>query len=155
MDEAAFVAHTRRLGPLAHLATITPDGLPHVVPIHVDWYNGHLYAMVGPADAKSRNLASNPNVCLHYQVDEATNWDSLIVWGRVAVLDAIDDKRRLWTGVLSYDLDRFSPGGPDGSPDTAFLEITVERALLLHRYGLDGRDEYRGTGGSTAASNRA
>ena len=146
MDEATFVAHTRRLGPLAHLATVTPDGDPHVVPIHVDWHNGHLYSMVGLSGAKSRNITANPAVCLHYQVEEATNWDSLIVWGRARLLDAIEDKQRLWTGVLGYDLDRFSPGGPDDSPEAGFLRITVERAVLLARYGMAGREEYRGSG---------
>jgi nitroimidazol reductase NimA-like FMN-containing flavoprotein (pyridoxamine 5'-phosphate oxidase superfamily) len=152
MDEEAFVAHTRRLGPLAHLATVTPDGLPHVAPIHVDWHNGYLYSMIGISDTKTRNLTANPNVCLHYQVGKATNWDSLIVWGRARLLDAIEDKRRLWTGVLGYDLDRFSPGGPDGSPETGFLQITVDRAVMLPRYGMDGREVYGGTGDGAAPS---
>ena len=147
MDQADFVAQAERVGPLAHLATATPDGLPHVAPIHVDWHDGHLYAMVGLASTKSRNIAANPNVCLHYQVAEETGWDSLVVWGRATLLDTVEDKRRLWTGVLGYDLDVFSPGGPDESPDTRFLEITVVRAVLLKRYGVGGREEYRATGG--------
>ncbi len=113
-----------------------------MVPIHVDWHEGHLYAMVGRNDVKVRNVNSNRSVCLHYQVSEQTGWDSLMVWGSACVLDDLDDKRRLWTGVMSYDLDEFSPGGPDDSPDTVFLQIEVARALVLRNFGFDGRDEW-------------
>ena len=143
MDHAAFVAETHRLGPYIYLATSSAAGAPHVVPIHADWHDGHIYAMVGLHDVKVRNLRANPAVCLHWQVSESTGWDSLLAWGTAAVLATTQDKRRLWSGVLSYDLDAFSTGGPDGSPDTGFLEVTVERAVLLRRFGYDGRDEWR------------
>jgi hypothetical protein len=42
--------------------------------------------------------------------------------------------------VFDYDLNLFSPGGPEGSPDTVFLAVTPERALLLKGYGLGGRE---------------
>lgn len=141
MNPATFIEHTRRLGPIAHLATVTPSGAPHVVPIHVDWHDGFLYSLIG--GVKATNIRDQPAVCLHYQVREETDWDSLIVWGDGELLDSVEDKRRLWTGVLSYDLDTFSPGGPDGSPDSQFLPITVQRAVFLHRYGLGGRAEFR------------
>lgn len=142
MEHADFVAETKRLGPLVHLATVAPDGSPHVAPVHTDWHDGHLYVMAGLDNRKTRNLRVDPRVCLHYQVSEATGWDSLIVWGTARILDSAKDKRRLWTGVLSFDLDLFSPGGPDGSPDTCFLEITVDRAVFLRKYGMDGREEW-------------
>jgi nitroimidazol reductase NimA-like FMN-containing flavoprotein (pyridoxamine 5'-phosphate oxidase superfamily) len=126
-----------------YLATVTPAGRPHVVPVHCDWYGNHLYALVGRGDSKVANLRANPAVCLHWQVTEATGWDSLIAWGRAAVLSDLEDKRRLWEGVLSYDLDVFAPGGPEGSPDSCFLEIDIDRAVVLRRFGFDGRDEYR------------
>ena len=137
-----FVAETQRLGPYVYLATVTPAGAPHVVPIHADWHEGYVYAMVGLGDAKVRNPRGDPRLCLHYEVSEQTGWDSLVAWGTAAILDAAEDKERLWKGVLGYDLDLFSPGGPHGSPDTGFLEITVRKALLLRRYGLDGRVEW-------------
>lgn len=135
-----LVAEMERLGPYAHLATVTPGGNPHVVPIHVDWCDDALYAMVGRRDTKIRNLAANPAVCLHYQVSEAANWDSLMIWGEARILDSLEDKRRLWEGVLSYDLNAFSPGGPDNSPNSVFLKVTPSRGLVLRQFGMQGRE---------------
>ena len=144
MNLDQLVAQMERLGPYAHLATVTPDGKPHAVPIHADWHEGGIYAMVGLRSAKTRNLLANPAVCLHYQVSQETGWDSLIVWGTGSILSRDEDKRRLWTGVLSYDLNTFAGGtGPDDAPDAAFLKIDIERALLLQNFGTSGRDEYR------------
>ncbi len=143
MDLADVVEHTSRLGSIAYLATTSPAGLPHVVPVHVDWHNDHIYCMVGGRDVKTRNIEPNPHVCIHYEVGERTDWDSLIVWGAAPVMRTAADKRQLWTGVFSYDLDDFEPGGPGDSPDTCFVEIRPQRALLLRSYGLGGRVEWR------------
>lgn len=141
MELSGVIAAARRLGPIAHLATVSPAGGPHVVPVHCEWLDDRLYCTAGQGDTKVRNLAAQPRVCIHYQVAAATGWDSLIIWGTGAVLDAVADKRLLWNR-FGYDLDEFSPGGPEGSPDTVFIEIEPRRALLLLRYGLDGREEW-------------
>ncbi|MDX1746450.1 MAG: pyridoxamine 5'-phosphate oxidase family protein [Halobacteriales archaeon] len=147
MDRDGFIAETRRLGPYVYLATADAEATPHVVPIHIDWHRDHLYAAVGSEDAKVRNIGANPKVCLHYMVGPDTNWDSLIVWGQAEVLDSIDDKERLWSGVLTYDLERFSPGGPHNSPGTVFIRVRVRRAVLLKNFGFAGRDEWNPTPG--------
>ena len=54
------------------------------------------------------------------------------------MFDDLETKRRLWTGVFDYDLNAFAPGGPDNSPGTCFIAITVERALVLKQYGMGG-----------------
>jgi hypothetical protein len=66
-----------------------------------------------------------------------------MIWGKAAVLTSLEDKRRLWDGVFSYDLNLFSPGGPDDSPKACFLEIVPERAVLLRNFGMGGREEWR------------
>ena len=113
MDLEGLIAEHKRFGAIVHLATVTPGGDPHVAPVHADWQGGRLYVMVGTDALKTRNIAANPSVALHYQVSEATGWDSLMLWGRASVLESLEDKRRLWEGVFSYDLNLFSPGGPD------------------------------------------
>lgn len=142
MELADLTTQHQRLGAIVHLATVTPDGDPHVAPVHADWHEDRLYVMVGTGARKTRNIAANPSVSLHYQVGENTGWDSLMIWGRAAVLESLEDKRRLWN-VFSYDLNLFSPGGPDDSPKTGFVEIVPERAVLLRRFGMDGREEWR------------
>jgi nitroimidazol reductase NimA-like FMN-containing flavoprotein (pyridoxamine 5'-phosphate oxidase superfamily) len=142
MQFADLLAEHQRLGAIVHLATVTPEGDPHVAPVHADWHDGRLYLMAGTEARKTRNIATNPSVALHYQVGAETEWDSLVIWGGAAVLESLDDKHRLWNGVFSYDLSLFSPGGPDRSPTTCFIEIVPQRAVLLRRFGMDGREEW-------------
>ena len=142
MELTDLIAEHQRFGAIVHMATVSSGGGPHVAPVHADWSDGRLYVMAGTDARKVRNIASNPNVSLHYQVGEKTGWDSLLIWGTAAVLDSLEDKRKLWTGVFSYDLNLFSPGGPDESPTTCFIEITPERAVLLRNFGMAGRDEW-------------
>lgn len=143
MELSEVVEHADRFENLLYLATASPNGYPHVVPLSGGWLEGSLYVSVSPSGRLARNLAYDPRCCAHYQVGEAYGWDSLMVWGEGTILDSVIDKRRLWRGVLSYDLDDWDTGGPEDSPDTVFVEIEPTRALLLHRYGLDGRDEWR------------
>jgi Pyridoxamine 5'-phosphate oxidase len=43
------------------LATIRPDGRPHLAGVGALWDQGKLYFVSGPETRKSRNLAENPN----------------------------------------------------------------------------------------------
>ncbi|MFM8562933.1 MAG: pyridoxamine 5'-phosphate oxidase family protein [Acidimicrobiia bacterium] len=124
----------------AHLATVGADGEPDVVPVHPCWDGDTLWVMVGSASVKSRNVAANDRVALHWQVTE--NGDGVEVWGRATVHDDLATKRRLWNGVFDYDLNAFAPGGPDASPDTAFMRIDIERAVILRMYGAAGVERW-------------
>lgn len=124
------------LSPWAHLATVGADGEPDVVPVHPCWEGDVLWTMIGADSVKARNVAANPNVALHWQVTEVG--DGVELWGTAEVYTDLETKRRLWEGVFDDDLNLFAPGGPDGSPETAFLAITPQRALVLKRYGMGG-----------------
>jgi general stress protein 26 len=129
-----------RLSPWAHLASVGADNKPDVVPVHPCWEGDVCWAMIGKDSVKARNVAANPNVAMHWQVE--ASGDGVEIWGTATVFDDVDTKRRLWTGVFDYDLDAFAPGGPENSPDTAFLAITVERALILKQYGMGGSQRW-------------
>lgn len=144
MDLTDVARHASALSPWAHIATVGPDGHPHVVPVHPAFEGEVIWAMVGSDSVKARHVRDHPEVQLHWQVTEAG--DNLMVWGRAEVRDDLDTKRRMWDGVFDYDLDLFAPGGPDGSPDTGFLAITPTRAVFLAQYGLGGRSEWRAEG---------
>lgn len=124
----------------AHLATVGADGEPDVVPVHPCWEGEVLWVMVGTDSVKSRNVASNDRVAMHWQVTE--NGDGVEIWGRATVVSDLETKRRLWKGVFDYDLDAFAPGGPDNSPTTAFMRIDVERAVILRMYGAAGVERW-------------
>ena len=143
MDLTDVIDHAARFEHLFYLATVSANGQPHVVPLAGGWKDDRLYVSVAASGRVGRNLVAEPRCCAHYAVGEATGWDSLMIWGEATILDSVEDKRRLWTGVLPYDMGDWEEGGPDDSPDTVFAEIEPTRALLLYRYGLDGRDEWR------------
>ncbi|MFQ5517748.1 MAG: pyridoxamine 5'-phosphate oxidase family protein [Acidimicrobiia bacterium] len=146
MKLAEVITEAVRLGPILYLATAA-GGVPHVVPLAGGWADRKLYVSVGSNGRTARNLGDNTRVCVHFEVKESTGWDSLIIWGDVRLLRAVEDKVRLWTGVLPYDLDDFDPGGPHDSPNTCFVEISPARALLLLRYGMEGRRRWQAADG--------
>ena len=133
-----------RLSPWGHLATVGADGKPDVVPVHPCWEGDTCWLMLGEGSVKARNVAANPNVAMHWQVTEIG--DGVEIWGTAEIFTDVETTRRLWTDVFDYDLDAFAPGGPDNSPETAFLAITPERAIILHRYGMGGIDRWSASG---------
>lgn len=137
-------AECTRLSPWAHVATVRPDGRPDVVPVHPCWEGDVLWFMAGETSVKTRNIAGNPNVALHWQVTETG--DGIELWGRAEVFTDLETKRRLWTGVFDYDLNAFAPGGPDDSPGTAFIAVHPERILVLKAYGMAGRSVWTPAG---------
>ena len=128
------------LSPWAHLATVGADGEPDVTPVHPCWDGDVLWIMCGTDSVKARNVTDNPRIALHWQVTEAG--DGVELWGTAEVVTDVDTTRRMWQGVFDYDLDVFSPGGPDNSPGTAFMAIRPNRALLLRRYGMAGTERW-------------
>jgi general stress protein 26 len=128
------------LSPWAHLATVGADGKPDVVPVHPCWEGDVCWVMVGESSVKVRNVAAHADVAMHWQVTAVG--DGVEIWGTAEVFSDLETKRRLWTGVFDYDLNLFAPGGPDDSPDTAFMAITPERALVLKQYGMGGMQRW-------------
>lgn len=59
-------------GPNRHtcwLATVRPDGRPHVMPLGVFWLDGVMYVTSGPGTRKSRNLAADPRCVITVALD--------------------------------------------------------------------------------------
>lgn len=123
----------------AHLATVRPDGTPDVTPVHPCWEGDTIWVMVFVGSVKARNVATNPEVAMHWQVTE--KGDGLEVWGRAQLHTDLATKERLWHGVFDYDLNLFAPGGP-ASPEVGFMSIEVERALYLAAYGMRGTERW-------------
>lgn len=128
------------LSSWAHVATIGADGKPDVVPVHPAWEGDTLWFMTFADSVKARNLGANDDIAMHWQVTEAG--DGVEVWGTATIHDDVETKRRLWDGVFDYDLNLFSPGGPDESPNTVFVSVDVERAVSIKAYGIGGREAW-------------
>jgi PPOX class probable F420-dependent enzyme len=87
--------------PIAHLASVLPDGAPHSVPVWVGTHQDHVAIMTGPRSQKARNLQRDPRVAI--SLTPADNpYSPVLLRGRVvtwlsgeegwAVVDAIAEK---------------------------------------------------------------
>jgi hypothetical protein len=47
------------------LATVRPDGRPHVAAVGTLWIDGEFYFTAGPGTRKARNIAANPEVVVN------------------------------------------------------------------------------------------
>jgi PPOX class probable F420-dependent enzyme len=68
--------------PVAHLATVLPDGSPHTVPLWVDTRGDQVVFLTGPGSRKARNLRRDPRVAL--SLTAADNpFEPIVIRGRV------------------------------------------------------------------------
>jgi PPOX class probable F420-dependent enzyme len=87
--------------PIAHLASVLPDGAPHSVPVWVGIHEDHVVIMTGPGSQKARNLQRDPRVAISL-TPEDNPYSPVIMRGRVVtwlsgeagwtVVDAIAEK---------------------------------------------------------------
>lgn len=132
-------------GPDRHtcwLATVRPDGRPHVMPLGVLWVDGAFYFNAGAATRKAQNLAHNP----HCVLTVATHDFDLVVEGKaVKVTDPAKAQRiaevygaQGWqatvvegTASLTAEFSAQSAGPPpwdvyEVTPETVFALGTAE-----------------------------
>lgn len=50
--------------PIAHLASILPDGAPHSAPLWIGTHGDHVAIITGPSSRKARNLRRDPRVAI-------------------------------------------------------------------------------------------
>jgi PPOX class probable F420-dependent enzyme len=68
--------------PIAHLASVLPDGAPHSVPVWIGTDGDHVAILTGPGSRKARNLQRDPRVAL--SLTPADNpYQPVILRGRV------------------------------------------------------------------------
>ena len=68
--------------PVAHVATVLPDGSPHTAPLWVDTRGEQVVFLTGPSSRKARNLRRDPRVAL--SLTAADNpFEPIVIRGRV------------------------------------------------------------------------
>ena len=71
------------------LSTVRADGRPHVTPLIALWHGDALYFSAGPAEQKSRNLATNPQCILATGCNHLDDGLDVVVEGEaVQITDA-------------------------------------------------------------------
>jgi uncharacterized protein YndB with AHSA1/START domain len=130
-------------GPNRHtcwLATVRPDGRPHVMPVGILWVDGAMYFNAGAATRKAMNLAQNP----HCVITVATHDFDLVVEGKaVKVTDPAKAQRiaeayrsdgdgwpaSVVDGTASLTADYSAPSA--GPPPWDIYEVTPETVFAL------------------------
>lgn len=67
---------------LAHLATVSPDGSPHTVPLWVGTRGDRIVFLTGPGSRKARNLRRDPRVALSFAPAD-NPYRPVVIRGRV------------------------------------------------------------------------
>ncbi len=116
-----------RVARVARMATVGPDGSPHVVPVCPLLDRGMVYVATGAASRKVANLQANPRVALVFD-DYVEDWGhlrGLMVQGRARLIrrgPRFDELRELFYAKF--------PQYPDAAPigrGDVIVEVRIER----------------------------
>ena len=114
-----------QLTGLAHVATASADGAPHVAVVAPVLESDVLWIFTMRSSRKARNLAANPRMSLMWRPGS-----EIYLTADAELVDAADDKARLWART---DLP-FNPAGFFGSPDNpdfVLVRVTPRRAVVM------------------------
>ena len=124
--QAAFVGAQR----VAHLATVLPDGTPHVIPVSTVLDLNRIVFASDRGVRKVRNLKMNPNVSICF--DEYTeDWSQLkqvVVFGEAYVVDGgpeFERDRRLLYGMYP----QYEAEAPIDRESSVIMEIRADRVV--------------------------
>ncbi len=98
------------------LATVRPDGRPHLTPLLSVWLGGALYFCTGPDERKARNLARNPYCILATGCNALDEGLDLVVEGEAV---KVTDEAKL-RGVADAYLRKYGDGWRFAVRDGAF-----------------------------------
>lgn len=114
---------------LAHIATATPDGDPHVAVVWPVVDGDTIWVFTRTSSAKARRIAANGRIALMWQ-----SGAEAYVHGAAALVHDLSIKQRLWTRTdLPFDPARFF--GTVDHPDHVLIKITPDRAVVIAHEG--------------------
>jgi hypothetical protein len=110
------------------LATITPKGEPHLIPIHFGFFDGNVHIIFVNKKAKSvRNIKSNPNVCFGINVGErAGEIKCVLIHGKAKIIDKLETLRKAHLKILT----KYSPSEKDAEN---FLQKLIASGAIKKR----------------------
>jgi nitroimidazol reductase NimA-like FMN-containing flavoprotein (pyridoxamine 5'-phosphate oxidase superfamily) len=121
------------------LATVRPDGRPHLMPVLAVWLDGRLHFSSGPASRKSRNLAHAADCVISVDSDDL----HLVVEGRASKVSHAASLERLaelfaskygWE-VAVHDGAFYADGSPTAGPPP--YEVYAVRLDTAFAFGTD------------------
>ncbi|MEN8239179.1 MAG: pyridoxamine 5'-phosphate oxidase family protein [Actinomycetota bacterium] len=134
MDWPDVVGHAIRLGPDCFLATVTPQGKPHLAVISPGFIDQRVIVATWESSVKADNLRAGSAVMLHWVVREETDNDMLLIQGIPRLVDDAHRSRQLWEAdCLPYDPADWYQGPDD--PELLWVEIEPTYASLHRNLG--------------------
>lgn len=99
------IRHTLDGTPIAHLASLLPDGSPHSVPLWIGTHGDRIAVLTGPGSRKARNLRRDPRLAISLTAPD-NPYTSVSIRGRVAewlegdaALPIVDELSTKYIGV--------------------------------------------------------
>ena len=80
--------------PIAHLATLLPDGAPHSVPLWIGTHEGRPVILTGPDSQKARNLRRDPRIAISLTPPD-NPYTPVVLSGRIVEWITGDDGWRI------------------------------------------------------------
>lgn len=125
-------------GPhVAHLATIRPDGSPHLAPVWYQWQDGKIAVVSGATAVKTRNIRANPKVSLAVATDEWP-YQYVILEGDAAVSsdNLRDIVRSIFTRYEGAERGQQEADDLTGG-DQQIVAITIDVRRIMSWKGID------------------
>ena len=122
MEWSAVAVHLT--GP-AHIATVRPDGSPHVARVWPALDGQTIWIGTRASSGKARNLRVNPRAALMFEPTAEA-----YVSGGVEVISDLATKERLWnSGIFPYPMAGFF--GSADRDDFVLLRFTPQHAIVI------------------------
>ena len=110
---------------IAHLATASAAGRPHVAAVMPTVEGDVVWIATNASSAKARNLKENPGVALMWQPTA-----EIYVWGDAHLVADRDEVRRVWeAGIFPFDL--ATNFGAVDNPNLVLIRVEPHSATVL------------------------
>jgi general stress protein 26 len=121
-DEVADVV---RSGGLAHLATASIDGRPHVAVVSTIVDGDSVVFATTASSGKFANLQANPQVALMWRPES-----EVYLRGVAQLITEVEEKRRIWDAKL-FPYDQAAMFGTPENPDLLYVRVQPTSASVV------------------------
>jgi nitroimidazol reductase NimA-like FMN-containing flavoprotein (pyridoxamine 5'-phosphate oxidase superfamily) len=139
LDQLSQVEKVIRKCEVCHVAMVSPDGDPYLVPFNFGYADGYIYLHSDPKGMKIDYLKNNPKVCINFTTDHdlfhinkevacsyGMRYRSVIVNGEVEFIDTIEEKERF----LNVFMGQYVEGGDFTYSGPALTNVCVMRVKV-------------------------
>ncbi|MBI5031023.1 MAG: pyridoxamine 5'-phosphate oxidase family protein [Chloroflexi bacterium] len=132
----AYVTERMVGAPHYWVCTTSPNGRPHATPVDGLWLDDRLYFTGSPETRRNRNLAANPQVCVHLD----SGREVLILYGE-AHLRTPDDALAIRLAKASNE--KYGYGNSPSDYKASGVNVFEPRVVLTWREGMKDATRWR------------